>query len=193
MQCTTIAPLEKLSSNFEFEYRKSSFMKSKFPIDNLIYRDVHIGGLAKDELLKKLSQNKIGLNELAIKFIKDNESKLSSSKEKLPTVEISVSGLGFSNGTTTEEICKKSHKLGFSICPHELAIHLRLQYIDFNQPIEGQKGNWQNIIIKGHFDEPGFTVGFYLRHREDGFWLRGYKASLDYIWEPVDRFIFVKN
>ena len=166
---------------------------SELLIDKLIYRDVYIGGLAKDELLKKLSQNKIDLNELAVKFTNHNEFKLSPSREKLQTVEISVSQLGFSNGTTIEEICKKSHELGFSICPHELAIHLRLQYIDFNQPIEPQKGNWQNIIIKEHFDEPGFSVGFYLRHREDGFWLRGYKASLDYIWEPVDRFIFVKT
>lgn len=168
-------------------------MKSKLPIDKLIYRDVYIGGLAKDELLKKLSENKIGFNELAVKFINHNEFKLYPCKLKLQTVEISVSDLGFSNGTTTEDICKKSHELGFSICPHELGIHLRLQYIDFHQPIESQKGNWQNIILKGDFDEPGFTIGFYLRHREDGFWLRGYKASLDYIWEPVDRFIFVKT
>ncbi|MBA3602980.1 MAG: hypothetical protein H0W50_04925 [Parachlamydiaceae bacterium] len=168
-------------------------MKSKLPIDKLIYRDVYIGGLAKDKLLKKLIQKKVGLNELAVKFINHNEFKLSPFKEKLQTVEISVSDLGFLNGSTTEEICKKSHELGFSICPHELAIHLRLQYIDLNQPIEAQKGNWQNVIIKGHFDEPGFIVGFYLRHREDGFWLRGYKTSLDYIWEPVDRFIFVKT
>ena len=168
-------------------------MKKNFSNNKLIYRDVHIGGIAKEELLKKLSQNKIGLNELAVKFINHHEFKISLSKEKLQTVEISVSDLGFSDGATTEEICKKSHGLGFSICPNELAIHLRLQYKDFNQPIEAQKGNWQNIIIKGHFDEPGFTLGFYLRHREDGFWLRGYKASLDYIWEPVDRFIFVKT
>lgn len=168
-------------------------MKSRLPIDRLLYRDVYIGGLTKGELLKKLSENKIGLNELAVKFINHNEFKLSTSKEKLQTVEISVNDLGFSNGANTEEICKKSHELEFGICPHELGIHLRLQYTDFNQPIEPQKGNWQNIIIKGHFDEPGFTVGFYLRHQEDGFWLRGYKASLDYVWEPVDRFIFFKN
>ena len=42
-------------------------------------------------------------------------------------------------------------------------------------------------------DKPGFTQGFYLRRREDGFWLRGYKASLDYLWDPTDRFIFVKS
>ncbi len=168
-------------------------MKSKLPIDKPICRDVYIGGLEKDELLKKLSQNKIGLNELAVKFINHNEFKISPSKEKLQTVEVSVSSLGFSNGATTEEICKISEELGFNICPQELGIHLRLQYIDFNQPIEPQKGKWQNIILRGNFDEPGFTVGFYLRHREDGFWIRGYKASLDYIWEPVDRFIFVNN
>ncbi len=168
-------------------------MKSRLPIDRLIYRNVYIGGLSKGELLKKLSENKIGLNEFALKFINHNEFKISPSKEKLQTVEISVSDLDFPNGATTDEICKKSHELGFSICPHELGIHLRLQYIDFNQPIDPQKGNWQNIILKGHFDEAGFTLGFYLRHREDGFWLRGYKASFDYVWEPVDRFIFVKD
>lgn len=77
-------------------------MKSKLPIDKLIYRDVYIGGLAKDELFKKLSESKIALNELAVKFINHNEFKLSVFKEKLQTVEISVSDLGFSNGATTE-------------------------------------------------------------------------------------------
>ncbi len=175
--------------------RQVYHMKSKLPsfLDRLIFRDVCIGGMSKSTVLEKLKKNKISLNDFALKFINHNEFKLSSSKEKLQTVEISVSDLGFPNGATINEICQKVHELGFRICPHELGIHLRLQYIDFNQPIDLPKGKWQSIIVKGHFDEPGFTLGFYLRRREDGFWLRGYRASLDYLWDPVDRFIFVKD
>jgi hypothetical protein len=168
-------------------------MKSKLPIslDRLIFREVCIGGMSKSKLLKKLNENKVGLNEFALKYINHNEFTISSSKEKLQTVEISVSDLGFLNGATIHEICQKAHEFGFRICPHELGIHMRLQYIDLSQPVDPPKGNWQNIIVQGLLGEPGFTQGFYLRRREDGFWLRGYRASLDYLWDPTDRFIFV--
>lgn len=170
-------------------------MKSKLPIssERLIFRDVFIGEISKSELLKKLHENKIGLNEFALKFINHNEFKLSPAKEKLHTVEISVNDLGFPNGANINEICQKAHEFDLKICPHELGIHMRLQYVDLSQPIDPPKGKWQNIILQGHFDELGFTLGFYLRRREDGFWLRGYRACLDYQWDPRDRFIFVND
>lgn len=167
-------------------------MKPKLPIslDRLIFREVCIGGMSKTELLEKLNENKIGLNELALKFINHDQFTTSSSKKKLKTVEISVSDLGFPNGAIINEICQKANEFGFKICPQDLGLHLRLQYIDLSQPIDPPRGNWQNIIVQGLTDEPGFTQGFYLRRREDGFWLRGYRASLDYLWDPADRFIF---
>jgi hypothetical protein len=170
-------------------------MKSKGPVssDGLIFREVCIGGMSKSQLLRKLNENKIGLNEFALKFINHKEFSISSSKEKLQTVEISVSDLGFPHGGTIDEICQKAHDFGFRLCPHELGIHMRLQYIDLSQPIDPPKGNWQNIVLEGLINESGFTQGFYLRRREDGFWLRGYRASLDYLWDPADRFIFVKE
>jgi hypothetical protein len=156
-----------------------------------IVRDVSIGGISKSKLLKKLHDSNIQLNEFALKFINHPEFRLSPSKENLQTVEISVHDLGFLNGAAINEICQKAHACGFTICPHELGIHLRLQYIDLNQPVDPPKGHWQNIILNG-LDEPEFTLGFYLRRQEDGFWLRGYRASLDYLWDPADRFIFLK-
>jgi len=169
-------------------------MRSKLPtsLDKLIFREVCIGGMPKSKLLEKLNENKISLNHFALKFINHNEFTLYSSKEKLQTVEISVADLGFPNGAAIHEICHTAHEFGFRVGPQELGVHLRLQYIDLNQPVDPPKGNWQSIIIQGLLDEPGFTQGFYLRRREDGFWLRGYRASLDYVWGSSDRFIFVK-
>lgn len=155
------------------------------------FREVCIGGMSKGELLKELNKNKISLNEYALRFINHEEFTICPSKEKLQTVEISLGDMGFPNGANLNEICQKAHEIGFRIGPHELGIHLRLQYIDLNQPIDPPKGNWQIIILQGTLDEPEFSQGFYLRRREDGFWLRGYRASLDYTWEAVDRFIFV--
>lgn len=81
------------------------------------------------------------------------------------------------NQLILDEVCVlpdfRNKGLGFAICHHALSegdklgfkqallgssdagglIYLRLQYIDFNQPIEPQKGNWQNIIMNGHFDK----------------------------------------
>jgi hypothetical protein len=77
-------------------------MKSKLPIslDRLIFREVCIGGMSKSKLLKNLNENKIGLNEFALKLINHNEFTTSTSKKKLQTVEISVSDLGFPKGAT---------------------------------------------------------------------------------------------
>ena len=61
---------------------------------------------------------------------------------------------------------------------------MRLQYIDLNQPVDPPKGHLQNIAMDEVFDEPNLTKGFYLRRRQDGFWLRGYQASISFfgIW-----------
>lgn len=169
-------------------------MKSKRPIseDKLIFREVWIGGKSKDELLHNLKSNNIGINELGLRIFNHENFTTSPTREKFQSVEISVGHLGFSNGATTKEVYQKAEDMGLKLCPTELGPHMRLQYLDLNQPIDPNKGNWQNIAMKKLSDEPDFPNAFYLRRREDGFWLRGYRASPEYVWSPTDRFIFVR-
>jgi hypothetical protein len=167
-------------------------MKSKlFTSEHkFIYKEVLIGGQSKDELLITLKSKDIGINELGLIIFHHKDFITSATIEKLQTVEISIGDLGFLNGANTIEVYQKAVELGLKLCPAELGPHMRLQYIDLNQQIDPPKGNWQNIAMEKLSDEPDFPNGFYLRRREDGFWLRGYSASPEYIWSPADCFIF---
>ena len=86
---------------------------------------------------------------------------------------------------------QKAKEFGLKYCPPELGLYMRLQYIDFDQPIDPPTGNWQNIAMEKLSDDSDFPNGFYMRRREDGFWVRGYRASPEYLWDPNDRFIFL--
>lgn len=169
------------------------FMKSKFPIseDNLIFKEIWVGGLSKEDLLQNLKNNNIGINEFALQIINHKAFTISSTRNKLQTVEISIVDSGFSNGATNEEVYQKAKEFGLKCCPPELGLHMRLQYIDFDQSIDPPTGNWQNIAMEKLSEDPSFPNGFYLRRREDGFWIRGYRASSEYLWGPDDRFIFL--
>lgn len=153
-------------------------------------KEVWVGGHSKQELLQNLKDQNIGINEYGLKIINHPSFVISPQKNKLLSVEISVNDLGFPNGAVTKEIYQKAEELGLRLCPAELGPYIRLQYLD--QPIDPPKGNWLNIAMKKLSDEPDFPNGFYLRRREDGFWLRGYLASPDHLWCSTDRFIFLK-
>jgi len=168
-------------------------MKSRLPIskEKLTFRDVWIGGLSKEELLQNLKNNNISINEYGLQIINYKGFTIKPTREKSQTVEISLGDLGFSKGATTQEVYKQAQEFGFKLCPSELAVHMRLQYIDFNQPIDPVSGNWQNIAMKELSAELDFPRGFYLRRREDGFWIRGYRSSPEHLWSPSDRFVFL--
>lgn len=157
----------------------------------MIYQNIWIGGSSRYELLQKLHESKVHLNEYAHTLINHRAFEPLPAREKIKTVEISVCELGLPDGAITEEIYQKAQVLGFKLCPAELAIYLRLQTLDPAQPIDPAKGNWRTVAMQTLSDDPDFPRGFYLRHREDGFWLRGYRASSDHKWDPADRFIFV--
>jgi len=168
-------------------------LKSRLPIpeDRLVFREVWIGGLSQDELFQSLKNQNIGINELGLSILNHKNFTTSPTRERLQTVEISVGDFGFSNGATTKEVYQKAKEFGLKLCPPELGPHIRLQYVDLNQLVDPLKGHWQNIAVDELFDDPGLTKGFYLRRRQDGFWLRGYQASPEYLWELHDRFIYL--
>lgn len=158
-----------------------------------IEREVWIGGITKQELLQNLNSKGISLNEYALMIINHEDFTTLPNRQKVQTVEISISDLGFPKGAITSEVYQKANELGFRLCPAELGLHFRLQYIDPDQPIDPPKGCWQTIAMKKLTSDPNFPNGFYLSHREDGFWLRGYRASDDYLYNPDDRFIFIQE
>ena len=162
-------------------------------------RIIEVGGLTKLQLIQKLKQNSILMNEYGNRLFADENFTTSDTKYNLKTIELTVMDLGFPNGANTAQLFKRGSEFGLELCPLELGPHLRLKYLD--QP-EGYSADasQQNKAPSGSITiaseiltkEDDFPKGFYLRRINDVLWLRGYIADeLHVFWEPEDRFIFV--
>ncbi|AOH56574.1 helicase [Peribacillus muralis] len=171
-----------------------------YPDCPVIIRTVEVGGLTKSQLIHKLQQYSILMNDYGERLLADDKFTTSDTKYSLQTVELTVGDLGFPHGATTAQIFKKASELGFELCPLELGPHLRLGYLD--QP-EGYLGNpllrhqapSDSITIASEIltEDDDFPKGFYLRRINDLLWLRGYRADHLHVWNPNDHFIFCKQ
>lgn len=171
-----------------------------FPDCPVVIRYVELGGLTKGELIQKLQQNSIMMNEYGDKLLSDDRFTTSETIYTLKTVELTIRDLGFPEGATLPRIFKRSSELGLELCPLELAPYLRLEYLD--QPegnLEKQSRQHQaptgSITIASEIvsKDDEFPKGFYLRNINGVLWLRGYIADDQHVWSPNDRFIFCQT
>jgi hypothetical protein len=153
--------------------------------------------MGKGELLAAIQNGGIELNEAGRALFAHGGFTTSEATSILETVEITVANLGLAQGATMARICESAVQLGLSLCPLELAPHLRLQYLD--QP-EGHIGH----PLSQHRAPPGsLTIvsdqiakddnipkGFYLRRINGVLWLRGYRSGPDHVWGPEDCLVF---
>jgi hypothetical protein len=160
-------------------------------------RLIKAGGLTKPQLLAQLTVAGVELNEYARVLFASDLFTTSPVERPWMTVEVSVHDLGFPEGATLAALHDKAQARGLIPPPLELAPHLRLQYLD--QP----EGHWGHPVTQ-HRAPPGsltiasapltededFPKGFYLRRIQDTLWLRGYRCSLDNLWNPDDRLVF---
>lgn len=171
-----------------------------YPNCEVITRIVEVGGLTKTQLIQKLQQYSILMNESGERLFADDKFMTSDTKYSLQTVELTVDELGFPDGATTAQIFKRASELGLKLCPLELGPHLRLVYLD--QP-EGCSGNplrrhqapAGSITIASEIltEDDDFPKGFYLRRINGVLWLRGYCADHLHVWNPDDHFIFCQK
>lgn len=174
--------------------------KMIYPECSFISRAVEVGGHTKGELIEKLQQSSILINEFGERLLADDKFATSKTKYIVQTVELTVGNLGFPEGATTSLIFKRAIEFGLELCPIELGPYLRLQYLD--QP-EGYSGNplpkhqapTGSITIASEVlsEDDDFPKGFYLRRINDVLWLRGYLADHLHVWNPEDHFIFCQN
>ncbi len=173
--------------------------KEIYPNCPIITRIVEVGGLSKTDLIEKLKQNSILMNEYGKKLLTDDKFTTSHIKHSLHTVELTVSNLGFPNGTTTSQLYKRAAELGLTLCPIELGPYLRLAFTD--QPeeysenlLKRKQAPLGSITIASEIltENDNFPKGFYLRKINGTLWLRGYIADQLHIWNPHDHFIFCR-
>lgn len=171
-----------------------------YPNCQFVTRTIEIGGLTKSELIQIMQQQSISRNEYAKKLLSDDKFTTSDTKYSLQIVELTVEDLGFSDGATLHQIFKRASELGLELCPLELGLHLRLEYLD---QLEGYLGNPSNqnqapsgsITVASEIicEDGGFPKGFYLRKITGVLWLRGYNADHLHVWNPYDHFIFCQT
>ena len=145
------------------------------------------GGRSKTELLSALRQAGISLNTYAEVLFDDPAFVTSETSRWVLTTEVTVAELGLTAGATSVEIFDRARCAGLDLCPLELAPHFRLQFLD--QP----EGPYLTVASSKTRDDDAYPNGFYLRRNDEGLWLRGYRATSDYVWEPASRFAFLTD
>ncbi|RIJ66945.1 helicase [Rummeliibacillus sp. POC4] len=173
--------------------------KKIYPDCPIITRIVEVGGLSKTELIQKLKQNSILMNEYGEKLLTDERFTTSPIKHSLHTVELTVSNLGFPKGTTSSKLYKRAAELGLKLCPIELGPYLRLAFTDQSEEysenlLKRKQAPLGSITIASEIltENDNFPKGFYLRKINGTLWLRGYIADQLHIWNPHDHFIFCR-
>lgn len=160
-------------------------------------RTIEIGGLMKLQLIQKLRQHSILINEYGRRLLSDDRFTVSEEKYSLHTIELTVRNLGFPNGATMPQIFTQAKELELQLCPLELGIHLRLAYLD--QPEGYIENNLQqhqaptgSLTIASEIisEDDDFPNGFYLRKINGVLWLRGYVADHLHVWSPDDHIVF---
>lgn len=140
--------------------------------------EVRIGGRTKAELLQELSLRGIRLNDYAHELFADAEFTTAHQPRTVQVRQMSLRDSGLADGGTLAEIVEAAARCDLSLCPLEVAAHLRLVHLD--QPV----GPY--LTVASPEPRPGTDSpnGFYLRHLDDGLWLRGYEAGPENVYPP---------
>lgn len=152
-----------------------------------IFREIVIGGLSKENLLKQLSENGIQFNKYAAILFDHHQFLPSAEIEKVTLVKVSLADLGLNDSCSIEEFEHRAFELGLKSCPLYLAAFLRLQYID--QPA----GPYLTVASKKPENDENYPNGFYIRNFENTLWLRGYRADGFAGWPEKNEFVFIKG
>lgn len=148
---------------------------------------VEFGGNDKKSLLGILTKHKIGMNAYATQLFMNDKFLTSNLKKKAVIVEISVSELGFTEGALYNDIIRSAKNSGFSLCPLELAPIFRVKFLS------QEKDRILTLASDKLESDENYPNGFYLQNYNNLYWLRGYRSTLDWIWEPNQLFAFVEN
>ncbi|MEL6982136.1 MAG: hypothetical protein AAFO29_06905 [Actinomycetota bacterium] len=147
-----------------------------------------IGAVPKPDLLVALERAGVRLNDYARALFADPAFTTSAEANTVALVQVSLPDIGLPDGGRFDEILAKAAALGLAPCPLEVGPHLRLSDVD--QP----KGPY--LTVASLEPRPGTETpnGFYLRHLDDGRWLRGYEAGPENIYPPdFTDFVFVRH
>lgn len=151
------------------------------------FKNIIIGGIPKGTLIRQLSDAGIKFNDYALALFELPEFELPNQQTCIDLVKVSLPQIGLSTPSVFDVIVNQATSQGYSLCPLAVAAYLRLEYME--QP----EGPYLTIASKSPVVDPNFPNGFYLRSFENSLWLRGYRASADYLFPAESEFVFTRN
>lgn len=147
--------------------------------------ELEVGGVSKSELIVRLSERGVKLNDYARTLFVDPAFATSADTYQVRLVEVSLPEIDLPDGGRFEQIIDCAANFDLEPCPLEVAPHFRLKYLD--QP----EGPYLTIASPAPPPDAETPNGFYLRHLSDGLWLRGYESGPENIWQPdFSSFVF---
>ena len=144
-----------------------------------------IGGKTKEQLQQELQSANIQTSSYADDLLNSPEFEPLTEVEDSVLVRLTVSDLGFPQGTTTEDIYQRAQELGLELCPPETGPELRLK-----ADTEQRFGKYMNIAMKQIAGSSGNPSVFYLYRTTDVQWLNAYDARASGGWNAGDPFVF---
>lgn len=153
---------------------------------------VFLAGWTRERLLAEFQRHDIAMNAMGWQLFAALQ--LPGVRRAYEVWELTAADLGFPEGAITQDVWQRAEERGFRLWPLEAAPYLRLA------SLEQAGDDWRIVASHGLSkrpatrspDEPPAPSGFYLRRLEGQFWLRGYTASEDYIWNAETRFLFTR-
>lgn len=151
-----------------------------------IFKEISIGGLTNEQLIKKLVEAGIQFNDYAKALFKHPAFSPRDKKEIVKLVKVKLSAFGIDGPCSFQEIVRRASCLDLRLCPLYLGAFLRLEYLD--QP----EGPHLTIASAKPDSDEKHPSGFYIRNHNNALWLRGYRAEDNCEWPADNEFVFQK-
>ncbi|WP_050908993.1 hypothetical protein [Vibrio campbellii] len=147
--------------------------------------NVEIGSHTNEELLQELKEQRIQLNPFALQLFEDQIIQTKQRGQTLSVLVTTPSDLGAPFGATLSELLEHAAQRDLEPCPLAVAPYLLLQGISLT------KDEYVTLASLPLAKEETYPRGLYLRKRDDGLWLRGYRCDDDFIFPPSMKFVFI--
>tara|TARA_Y100001960_G_scaffold256019_1_gene274414 strand:+ start:34 stop:504 length:471 start_codon:yes stop_codon:yes gene_type:complete len=146
---------------------------------------VEIGNHTNAELLQELKEQRIQFNPFALQLFEDQVIQTKQHAQTLSLSIVTPSELGAPFGATLAELVEHAAQRDLEPCPLAVAPYLLLQDILLT------KDEYVTLASLPIAKEETYPRGLYLRKRDDGLWLRGYRCDDDFIFPPSMKFVFI--
>lgn len=152
-----------------------------------VWRTIKVGTGLKtmDDFRGALEGVECHVNGSALHVLESPAFTVSAQTAEVSLVRVSLSDLGLKRTATREEIYARAEARGLKLCPPEVALELRLQYLD--QP----DGEWLHVAMRPVLCRDGEKKFLAVARSVGALWLYGVYGAEASMWTSDDLWIFV--